>query len=77
MPSSCCAVGCQNRKNTQKDLNFYRIPAGKHPSKKSRRKLWLEALRRENWSEEELQNAGLCSAHFRSVTQTVQTAESP
>uniref|UniRef100_A0A672ZTC8 THAP-type domain-containing protein n=1 Tax=Sphaeramia orbicularis TaxID=375764 RepID=A0A672ZTC8_9TELE len=39
MPSSCCAVCCQNRKNTQKDLNFYRIPAGKHPFQKNRRKL--------------------------------------
>ncbi|XP_030008983.1 uncharacterized protein LOC115432230 isoform X2 [Sphaeramia orbicularis] len=66
MPSSCCAVGCQNRKSTQKDLIFYRIPAGKHPFHKNRRKLWLQALRREDWSEEELKNARLCSAHFRS-----------
>ncbi|XP_019750054.1 transmembrane protein 182 isoform X2 [Hippocampus comes] len=64
MPSSCCVVGCRNRKNTHRELVFYAIPAGKHPFEKNRRKLWLEAIRRENWTDAAIKNARLCSAHF-------------
>ncbi|XP_051938225.1 transmembrane protein 182 isoform X1 [Hippocampus zosterae] len=64
MPSSCCVVGCRNRKNTHRELVFYAIPAGRHPFEKNRRKLWLEAIRRENWTEAAIKNARLCSAHF-------------
>ena len=63
MPSSC-AVGCSNRKNTDNDLIFYTIPGGKHPFQQNRRKLWLQAIKRENWSEKQIKNARLCSAHF-------------
>lgn len=60
MGSSCCAVGCTNRTPKRKDLKYYRIP--KHP--KTRRDKWKAAIKREDWSEEKIDNARLCSEHF-------------
>ena len=59
MGSSCCAVGCQNRTPKRKDLAYYRIP-----KLKIRRQKWLAAIKREDWSEEKIENARLCSEHF-------------
>ena len=61
MPSSCCAVGCSNRKSSEKELLFYRIPSEKDPE---RRQSWIDAVGRKDWSQEKINNARLCSEHF-------------
>ena len=61
MPSSCCVVNCSNRKKKNSTLKFYSIPINPE-----QRKRWLNAIRRENWSEVEINNARVCSEHFLS-----------
>ncbi|XP_051276589.1 zinc finger protein 3 homolog isoform X3 [Dicentrarchus labrax] len=66
---SCCAVGCKNRYSTANGLHFYRIPSTNTPIEAERRRLWLQAIRRSDWtdeiiSHETISNARLCSAHF-------------
>ncbi|XP_056301526.1 uncharacterized protein LOC130213768 isoform X2 [Danio aesculapii] len=61
---SCCAVGCQNRLSYNKKLKFYRIPSARTAFNANRRRLWLAAIKRVDWSEEKIKNARLCSAHF-------------
>ncbi len=39
----------------------FRIPTENNPN---RRKLWLNAIRRENWPDNLIRNARICSAHF-------------
>ena len=63
MPS-CCVVGCQNRSTKIKGLNFYRIPSGKRPFNANRRRLWLQAIKRVDWTEDIIKNARICGAHF-------------
>ena len=64
MSDSCCALGCSNRTTPGSCLSFYRIPSGDWEKEKERRLKWLNAIRRDKWSEEEIRNARLCSAHF-------------
>ena len=61
MPSACCAVGCTNRKTKDSSLVFYRIPSKQNLE---RRKKWVNAVGRKDWSEEQIDNARLCSMHF-------------
>ncbi len=61
---SCCAVGCQNRYATTDDIHYYRIPSTKTPLEAERRRRWLQAIRRTDWTDEIIRNARLCSAHF-------------
>ena len=68
MPSSCCAVNCSNRSSTTSELSFYRIPGTKQTQK---RLLWLNAIKREEWPEELIENARICSAHFISGKRVV------
>ncbi|XP_060760149.1 zinc finger protein 845-like isoform X2 [Neoarius graeffei] len=63
MPS-CYVVGCKNRSKTRPDLIYYRIPAGSHSFHQNRRRLWLRAINRVNWTETQIKNARVCSAHF-------------
>ena len=64
MPDFCCAAGCSNRRISGSSLNVYRIPSGDLEKEKERRLKWLNAIRKEKWSEEEIRNSRLCSAHF-------------
>ncbi|XP_022103184.1 THAP domain-containing protein 5-like [Acanthaster planci] len=64
MVTSCCAVGCTNRKTRNSKLHFYTIPKRKTPFEQRRRQLWLEAISRDNWPEQQVNKAFLCSAHF-------------
>ena len=65
MPDSCCAVGCSNRRTgANKELPFYRIPAGRTLIEQRRRAIWLKNIRRKNWSESQITNAKICGAHF-------------
>ncbi|KAI7798912.1 hypothetical protein IRJ41_015969 [Triplophysa rosa] len=61
---SCCAVGCQNRKSVNSGLKFYRIPSTCTPFNANRRRLWIQAIRRADWKEDQIKNARLCSSHF-------------
>ncbi|XP_068183247.1 zinc finger protein 182-like isoform X2 [Antennarius striatus] len=61
---SCCVVGCLNRHGTTKTLHFYRIPSLRSPLDAERRRLWLEAIKRTDWTAEKIRNSRLCSAHF-------------
>ncbi|CAL9699700.1 unnamed protein product [Knipowitschia caucasica] len=61
--SGCCVYGCSNR-NTQPGLKFYRIPRGSRPFQSNRRRLWLQAIKREDWTEDTIKNARICGAHF-------------
>lgn len=61
MPDSCCAPNCTNRKTPGDDLRFYKIPGLKRLQVRER---WLQAIRRDNWSENQIKNAKICSAHF-------------
>uniref|UniRef100_A0A8C4F5V6 Uncharacterized protein n=1 Tax=Dicentrarchus labrax TaxID=13489 RepID=A0A8C4F5V6_DICLA len=49
---SCCAVGCKNRYSTANGLHFYRIPSTNTPIEAERRRLWLQAIRRSDWTDE-------------------------
>ncbi|XP_047128117.1 uncharacterized protein LOC124808946 [Hydra vulgaris] len=53
-----------NRIKGDKNLSFYRIPFGNTETSKNRRVLWLQALKRENWPINMIDNARLCSKHF-------------
>ena len=64
MPDSCCAVGCSNRRSKTSKLHFYRIPFGTDENSLDLRRKWLNALRRDKWADEQIDNARVCSAHF-------------
>ena len=64
MPDSCCAVGCSNVRGKGERLSFYRIPFGTSQESSRRRLLWVNAIRRKGWTEEMIDNARICSAHF-------------
>ena len=64
MPDFCCAAGCSNRRIPGSSLNVYRIPSGDLEKQKERRLKWLNGIRKDKWSEEDIRNSRLCSAHF-------------
>ena len=64
MPVSCCANGCENRKQKKDDtvctgesISFYRFPVDK-----DRRRLWIAAVDRKEFHPTEYTR--LCSQHF-------------
>ena len=57
MPDTCCAVGCQNRRNKNNpEVSFYRSPSDKTKGKKEHQKKWIAAVKHEKWSESDSQN---------------------
>ncbi|XP_063850357.1 THAP domain-containing protein 2-like [Scylla paramamosain] len=60
MPTTCVAFGCNEQANKKSDpsITFHQLP--KDPS---RRKEWLAAIRRDNYTPGK--QARLCSKHFR------------
>ena len=61
MPDSCCAIGCAARRSKSSEIRFYRIPGKKD---KRRRTLWLNAIRRDKWTDSQIANTRLCSKHL-------------
>ena len=57
MPNSCCAVGCTNRKTGRPELTFYSFPSSKKNA--NQRSLWVNAMKRVNWPEEQINNANI------------------
>ena len=53
----CCAPNCSNRRNRQRNIQFYRIP-----KEKAVRQKWLQRIRRKGFQPTE--NTRLCSEHF-------------
>ncbi|XP_069108752.1 uncharacterized protein [Argopecten irradians] len=58
MVVSCCVIGCTNRFDKNDPRSFFRVP--KKPE--SRRKLWISAIKRDNW--EPTDNDRVCYSHF-------------
>jgi len=53
----CCAPNCSNRRNRQRNIQFYRIPKDKAVRQK-----WLQRIRRKGFQPTE--STRLCSQHF-------------
>ena len=53
----CCAPNCSNRRNRQRNIQFYRIPKDKAVRQK-----WLQRIRRKGF--EPTESTRLCSQHF-------------
>ena len=68
MPDSCCAVGCTNCRSKESTLKFYRIPFGSDDKSLELRKKWATAIKRDKWTEKQIDNARICRAHFLSGT---------
>ena len=64
MPESCCVVGCSQRRVKVCGIPFYRIPKGKTPVEARRRRDWIKAINRDQWSEEPISHARICGNHF-------------
>ena len=68
MHDSCCAVGCSNRRSEGCALKFYKIPFGSDDKSLELRKKWVTAIKPDKWTEKQIHNARICSAHFLSGT---------
>ena len=68
MPDSCCAVGCTNHRSKESTLKFYRIPLGSDNKSLELRKKWETAIKQDKWTEMQIGNTRICSAHFLSGT---------
>ena len=68
MVTSCCAVGCTNRRTGHSIKKpFYKIPGKKTPFAQRRRVDWINAIKRDdwkNWTYEQISNASICGDHF-------------
>ena len=62
----CCVFGCSNKRKTGSKSNiiYYRIPFGTDPESLSLSKRWIAAIRRENWTDDQIDNSRICSKHF-------------
>ena len=63
MVKSCCAVGCHNKYEKGKGIQFYRFPTD--PERKSK---WVSAVSRKDW--EPTEYSWICSEHFVSGTKS-------
>ena len=64
MPDFCCTYVCSNIRTENCQLSFYIIPFVTHKESLELRHKWVSNIRRENWSEKQIDNARICSAHF-------------
>ena len=62
MPDSCCVPQCTERRKPGSELSFFTIPSRERHSE--RRKLWINAIKRDQWSETSINNARICGKHF-------------
>ena len=66
MPDSCCAVGCTNCRSNESTLKFYRIPFGSDDKSIELKKKWVTTIKRDKWTEKQIDIALICSANFLS-----------
>eukprot|EP00795_Rhopilema_esculentum_P010139 gene10139-18804_t len=64
MPDFCCAYGCSNKRTKGSSLSFYWIPFGTSEESLALRQLWIAAIRKEKWTEKQIDNGRICSAHL-------------
>ena len=64
MPESCCAVGCSQRRVKGCGIPFHRISKRKTLFEARRRRDWIKAINRDQWSEEQISHARICGNHF-------------
>ena len=64
MPDSCCVYGCANHREENRDQAVYRFPRGKKEEQQELPKKWIQACKRENCSEQQINNARICGDHF-------------
>ena len=64
MPDSCFAVGYTNGRSEESTLKFYRIPFGSDDKSLELRKKWVTAIKQDKWTEKQIYNARICTAHF-------------
>ena len=64
MPDFCCAYGCTDKRSKGAQLSFYRIPSGTSEESLALRQRWVAAIKRDKWTERQIDNARICSAHF-------------
>ena len=55
----CCAYGCSNKTTGNCQLSFYRIPFGNDKESLELRQKWVNAIRRESWSEKQVEGSKL------------------
>eukprot|EP00795_Rhopilema_esculentum_P004033 gene4033-20208_t len=53
-----------NKRTKGSSLSFYRIPFGTSEESLALRHRWIATMRREKWTEKQIDNARICSAHF-------------
>ena len=65
-PDFCCAFGCSDKRKTGSKSNiiYYRIPFSTDPESLFHRKRWIAAIRRENWTDDQIDNSRKCRKHF-------------
>ena len=63
MPNFCCAFGCSNKRKTgsKSHVSYYRVPFDTDPESLSLRKRWIAAIRKENLTENQIDNSKICS----------------
>ena len=64
MPESCWPVGCSQRTVKGCGIHLYRVPKGKTPFEARRRRHWIKAIDRDQWSEEPISHARISGNHF-------------
>ena len=64
MPDFSCAYGCTTKRCKGAKLSFYRIPFGTSQDSLALRQRLIAAIKRDKWTEQQIDNARICSAHF-------------
>ena len=49
---------------SKSNISYYRTPFGTDPESLSLRKRWIAAIRRENWTDNQIYNSRICCKHF-------------
>lgn len=57
MVTSCCAIGCTFRYEKGSQIGIFRIPKDE-----KLRKLWIKAIKRDNWTP--TASSRICGQHF-------------
>ena len=60
----CFWVLNKRKTGSKSNISYYRIPFSTDPESLSLRKRWIAAIRRENWTDDQIDNSRICSKHF-------------
>ncbi|KAJ8931818.1 hypothetical protein NQ314_015214 [Rhamnusium bicolor] len=82
MPTMCCVLGCGSIA-LRDEVSFYRIPSIYNqrkqvdPLRVKRRQLWLQAIKRDDFTEAKFKHATVCSRHFVRKTAALKDQDDP